>query len=42
MITMFLGEVERGKPELDRMLDGANEQIWGAYQALLNHLNEEE
>jgi hypothetical protein len=42
MITMFLGEVERGKPELDRMLDESNEQIWGAYQALLNHSNEEE
>ena len=42
MITMFLGEVERGKPELDRMLDESNEQIWNAYQMLLNHSNEEE
>jgi len=42
MITMFLGEVGRGKPELDRMLDKSNEQVWGAYQALLNHSNEEE
>ena len=42
MITMFLGEVERGKPELDRMLDESNKQIWGAYQTLLNHSNEEE
>ena len=42
MITMFLGEVERGKPELDRMLDESNEQIWNAYQMLLHHSNEEE
>ena len=41
MITMFLDEVERGKPELDRMLDESNEQIWGAYQTLLHHSNEE-
>lgn len=42
MITMFLDEVERGKPELNRMLDASNVQIWGAYQALINHSTEEE